>query len=158
MNITRLLSYWPAFLLGLLTGLAIMQGITSHERLQTAAALDKWHTEAVFWKKETMRLREELGTINHKSERQLYIQDVIITVTKSPVPNQEVIQAMAPYTQALLGLSLQYLKLPVIYHLFNLRIIVIGTHLYQIRVHSLLLGPHTELMISVQSSPVVKSL
>lgn len=114
--------------------------------------------EANYWKKEANQLKNELGTINRKSETQLYIQDIAVNILKSPVPKDDVIEAMAPYTQALLGLSLQYLKLPVIYHLFNNRIIVIGTRLYQIRVHALLLGPHTELIISVSPDPSAQSL
>ncbi|PSR27689.1 hypothetical protein SAMN00768000_2923 [Sulfobacillus thermosulfidooxidans DSM 9293] len=157
MKIVRL-GYWSAFTLGLLTGLSLMQGVTAQERMQTASALEKWHMEANYWKKEANQLKNELGTINRKSETQLYIQDIAVNILKSPVPKDDVIEAMAPYTQALLGLSLQYLKLPVIYHLFNNRIIVIGTRLYQIRVHALLLGPHTELIISVSPDPSAQSL
>ncbi len=158
MKRVRTFLQWPIFLLGLLTGLSLMQGETSQERLQTATSLNKWQARAQYWQREATRLQEELGSINRKSERHLYIQNVMVTVIKSPVPKDEVIEALSPYTQALLGLSLQYLKLPVIYHVFNNRIVVIGSRLYQIRVEALLLGPHSELLISVQPSPSSSSL
>ena len=150
--------WWPVFLLGCLAGLSLMQGATSQERLQTASALDKWQARAQYWKREATRLQEELGSINRKSEKHLYIQNVTVTVIKSPVPTHEVIEALSPYTQSLLGLSLQYLKLSVIYHVFNNRIVAIGTHLYQIHVQALLLGPHCELLISVLPRPSSSSL
>lgn len=154
----KIVRQWPGFLLGVLTALALSQGVTLRERLQAVTALDKCYAEAQYWQKQAIRLKAELGSINRKSEARLYIQNVSITVIKSPVPAHEAVEALAPYTRALLGLSLQYLKLPVLYHMFNNRIVVIGTHLYEIRVQALLLDPHTELIISVHPNPSSSSL
>ncbi len=142
-----------ALLLGLGVGMALVQGATSTERLACGQALRHWHTQALHWQHEADHLNQELGRINQRSEKHLYIQEISVTVTSSPVPHAAVVEALTPYTQALLGLSLSYLKAPVIYHLFNDRLITIGTGLYQLKVQALLLGPHSELMLSVINDP-----
>lgn len=142
-----------AFLLGLLLGLALMQALGVRERMQSDLEARKWQTEATQWHSEAKRLKDEVGRINKNARPHLYIQDVAVIVLQSPVPQSEVVEALSPYTQALLGLSLDYLKTPVVFHLFNHRIINIGTRLYRIHVNALLLGPHSELMISLLPEP-----
>jgi Spy/CpxP family protein refolding chaperone len=96
-----------ALLLGLAVGLAVAQALTAGERMSCMNAVQHWRGRSVHWQHEAAQLNDELGRINQRSEKHLYIQDVAVTVTSSPVSKTAVIEALSPYTQALLGLSLQ---------------------------------------------------
>ncbi|MCY0908648.1 MAG: hypothetical protein OWR62_09685 [Sulfobacillus thermotolerans] len=152
-SVKRLTPSLASFVLGLLLGFALMQGLGVRERQYADLSAKKWQAEATQWHNEANRLKEEVGRINKTAQPHLYIQNVDVMILRAPVAKSDVIEALSPYTQALLGLPLDSLKAPIVYHLFNNRIITIGTKLYRIRVETLLLGPDTELMISLRPQP-----
>lgn len=145
----RAKSLVAAIAIGVLAGASMTHALTVQERAQLALKTHELSLTARHWHNETLRLKEELGLINKKSQTGGFIQSVDVRVIKSPISTVDVQSALEPYTSSLLGLPLTHLKVYMLYHLFDSRIIEVGSKLYRINVKAILLSPTAYLLISV---------
>ncbi len=145
-------------LIGFLVGASTMQAVTSRDRLAIVQRTQQWETQANRWQKESQRLREELNSINLKSQTGTYIQSIKLEVLSSaPVSKIAVQAAMEPYTEALLGLPLQDLRIVMVYHMLNDRLLTIGGALYVVQVKALLISPTTSILVVVKPKPIPRN-
>lgn len=135
------------FFLGLLLGASIVHAATVSERMALTTKSHELALTASRWHHETDKLRQELGDINQRYQKGLYIQSVDVIMTHRGISQVDVTAALEPYTESLLGAPLNMLKVSVVYHLFAGRVVSIGGHLYRVHVDALLLSPTTSLMV-----------
>lgn len=135
--------------MGLLIGACLVQAETWHQRAQLTNAARMAQLDAQHWRQEALRLQDQLAAINRRNQRQTYIQTVTLDVINSPVPLIDVEAALEPYTETLLGLSLEAVKLPLIYQLMNGRRILAGEQHYRVEVKALLVSPDAVILLTL---------
>lgn len=134
-------------LLGVVLGGALVQAHTYQMKNMLLTQSRLTQLDAQHWRQESLRLRDQIAEINRKNERQTFVQSVNLEVIKSPVPLIDVEAALEPYTESILGLSLNQIKLAMVYQLFEGRRLVLGEHIYRVEVKALLVSPDVTVLL-----------
>lgn len=142
--------------LGFFLGMTIMHVLTVRERTQWSAKVHALSLSAARWHHESQKLRDEISLINRRVARGMFVQTVDLVMTRPPVARVEIEAALAPYTESLLGLPLSDIKVHIVYHLFQGRIITVGSRLYRVQVQAILLSPTTTLMLQLHPATSAK--
>lgn len=144
-------SLW-GLILGFFWGMAIMNVLTVRERTQWSERVHTLSLSATRWQHESQKLRDEISLINRRMARGMFVQTVDLVMTRPPVARVEIEAALAPYTESLLGLPLSDVKVHIVYHLFQGRIITVSNRLYRVQVQAILLSPTTTLMLQIHQA------
>ncbi|MCY0898250.1 MAG: hypothetical protein OWU33_04835 [Firmicutes bacterium] len=137
------------FAWGLLVGASLIQAKTWISRTQALEAMRHAQMDAFRWHQEVIRLQDELAAINRQHQHATYVKTVTLDVLKSPVPLIDVEAALQPYTDPLLGMPLDAIKLSILYHLLQDRRVTIGSHIYRVDVKALLVSPDIHVLLSL---------
>ena len=143
---------WAGLFLGLVLGSAAVQAHTWQMRTRWINRTRLAQLDAQHWRQESLRLRDQLASINRRNERQTYVQSVNLEVIKSPVPLIDVEARLQPYTESLLGVPLSSIKLSLVYHLLNHRRLILSGHAYRVEVKALLLAPEAVILLQLHST------
>ncbi|MCY0879825.1 MAG: hypothetical protein OWU84_12920 [Firmicutes bacterium] len=142
-----------AFLLaGTLLGASLVQARTWQSRVDADQRARLAQLEAGRWHREVMRLKDQLAAINRAHQQATYVQTITLDVVKSPVPLIDIEVALQPYTETLLGMPLNAVKLPLLYHLLQDRRIAIGDRVYRVEVKALLVSPDVHILLVLTPS------
>ncbi len=144
---SRDLRPYAGLILGGVLGSALVQAHTWNTRNTLLTQTRLSQLDAQHWRQESLRLRDQLATINRANARKTYVQTVNLEVMKSPVPLIDVEAALEPYTESILGVSLNDVKLAMVFQLFNGRRIVLGDHIYRVEVKALLVSPDVVILL-----------